>query len=74
MKVSWIYPFIIFGGALQPCGVAMNAQLFQSLGNKWLANAVSFTLITEFFLIMFAMFPNPLPTQAGITGKPWRTA
>jgi transporter family-2 protein len=34
------YPFIILGGALQTCGAAMNAQLFQSLGNKWLANAV----------------------------------
>jgi len=74
MKLSWIYPFIIFGGALQTCGAAMNAQLFQSLGNKWLANAVSFTLITAFFLIMFAMFPNPLPTQAGIARMPWWAA
>lgn len=74
MNVSWIYPFIILGGALQTCGAAMNAQLFHSLGNKWLANAVSFTLITAFFLMMFAMFPNPLPTQEGIAKMPWWAA
>ena len=56
-----MYPFIILGGALQTCGAAMNAQLFQSLGNKWLANAVSFAPILAFFLCVFAMFPHPLP-------------
>jgi bacterial/archaeal transporter family-2 protein len=70
MNASWIYPFIIFGGALQSCGAAMNAQLFQSLGNKWLANAVSFALILAFFVCVFAMFPNPLPTGEGLSKMP----
>lgn len=39
MNSFWMYPFIILGGALQTCGAAMNAQLFQSLENKWLASA-----------------------------------
>jgi transporter family-2 protein len=71
MNASWIYPFIIFGGALQSCGAAMNAQLFQSLGNKWLANVVSFALILAFFVCVFAMFPNPLPTGEGLSKMPW---
>lgn len=62
MNESWIYPLFILGGALQSRGAAMNAQLFQSLGNKWLANAVSFALIPAFFVCVFAMFPHPLPT------------
>ena len=49
----------------------MNAQLFQSLGNKWLANAVSFALILAFFVCVFAMFPNPLPSSDGLAKMPW---
>jgi transporter family-2 protein len=71
MNAAWIYPFIILGGALQTCGAAMNAQLFQSLGNKWLANAVSFALILAFFVCVFAMFPNPLPSSDGLAKMPW---
>jgi transporter family-2 protein len=58
MNAGWIYPFIILGGALQTCGAAMNAQLVQSVGNRWLANAVSFALILAFFACVFAMFPH----------------
>lgn len=71
MNATWIYPFIILGGVLQTCGAAMNAQLFQSLGNKWLANVASFALILAFFLCVFAMFPNPLPSSEGISKMPW---
>jgi bacterial/archaeal transporter family-2 protein len=71
MKTGWIYPFIILGGALQTCGAAMNAQLFNSLENRWLANVVSFALITAFFLGVFAMFPNPLPSADRIAAMPW---
>src|ERR1700735_5082997 len=71
MNASWIYPFIILGGALQTCGAAMNAQLFQTLENKWLANAVSFALILAFFACVFVMFPNPLPTGEGLAKMPW---
>jgi transporter family-2 protein len=71
MNASWIYPFIIVGGALQSCGAAMNAQLFHWLGNKWLANAISFALILAFFACVFAMFPNPLPTSESLSKMPW---
>jgi transporter family-2 protein len=71
MNIGWIYPFIILGGALQTCGAAMNSQLFQSLGNKWLANAVSFALIMAFFVCAFAMFPTPLPTAQSLAKMPW---
>lgn len=71
MNAVWIYPLIILGGALQTCGAAMNAQLFQSLENKWLANLVSFAPIIAFFACVFAMFPNPLPTGEGLAKMPW---
>jgi len=74
MNASWIYPFIILGGVLQTCGAAMNAQLFHSLENRWLASAVSFALITAFFLCLFAMFPSPLPTARGLADMPWWAA
>jgi len=70
MNATWIYPFIILGGALQTCGAAMNAQLLQSLENKWLANAVSFALILSFFVAVFVLFPTPLPTAANISKMP----
>lgn len=34
MNATWIYPFIILGGALQTCGAAMSAQLFQHAVNR----------------------------------------
>ncbi len=74
MNASWLYPFIILGGVLQTCGAAMNAQLFHSLENRWLASAVSFALITAFFLCLFAMFPSPLPTARGLADMPWWAA
>jgi transporter family-2 protein len=74
MNATWIYPFIILGGVLQTCGAAMNAQLFHSLGNRWLASTVSFALITAFFLCLSAMFPNPLPTAEGLANMPWWAA
>jgi transporter family-2 protein len=71
MKTGWIYPFIISGGVLQTCGAAMNAQLYNSLSNKWLASAVSFAVITAFFICVFAMFPTPLPDPGKLSGMPW---
>ncbi len=58
MNAAWIIPFIIFGGALQSCGAAMNGQLNKSLGNQWLASAVSFALITFF---------SPRPSSSCLT-------
>jgi transporter family-2 protein len=49
----------------------MNAQLYASLSNRWLASTVSFGLITAFFLCLYAMFPTPLPTVHGLTSMPW---
>jgi transporter family-2 protein len=71
MNATWIFPFIILGGVLQTCGAAMNAQLFQSLENKWLASAISFTLIMAFFVAAFVMFPHPLPNAAALAKMPW---
>jgi bacterial/archaeal transporter family-2 protein len=71
MKAAWIYPFIIVGGMLQAVGAPMNGQLFVSLHNKWLASAISFLLITFFFVAMFLIFPRPLPTVQQVTQMPW---
>ncbi len=71
MNIGWIYPFIILGGILQSCGAPMNAQLGNSLTNKWLASTVSFAVITFFFLCMFFVLPRPLPTEQGILSMPW---
>lgn len=71
LKAEWIYPFIILGGILQTCGAAMNAQLYASLTNRWLASAVSFALITAFFVCVYAMFPTPVPTIQGLYSMPW---
>ena len=71
MKAAWILPFIILGGALQSCGAAMNGQLYKSLTNPWLASAVSFALITFFFLGAFLIMPHPLPTMADLSALPW---
>ena len=71
MNTAWIYPFIILGGILQACGAPMNGQLGHSLTNKWVANAVSFGIITAFFLCMSLILPRPLPTAQGILSMPW---
>jgi transporter family-2 protein len=71
MNASWIIPFIILGGALQTCGAAMNGQLNKSLVNPWLASAVSFALITFFFVSVFLILPHPLPTTRDLAAMPW---
>lgn len=71
MKAGWIIPFIIIGGSLQTIGAAMNGQLGKSLENPWLASAVSFTLITFFFVGMFFVMPHPLPTLHSLATLPW---
>ena len=71
MKLNWSYLLIVLGGSLQSCGAAMNAQLFASLENKWLANIVSFALILAFFVCVFTMFPVPLPTAEKLARMPW---
>ena len=71
MNASWVIPFIIAGGALQSVGAAMNGQLNKSVGNPWLASAVSFALITFFFSGMFLVLPHPLPTSRSLAEMPW---
>jgi len=71
MNAGWIIPFIILGGALQTCGAAMNGQLNKSVVNPWLASAVSFAMITFFFIGLFFMFPHPLPTVKDLSNMPW---
>jgi transporter family-2 protein len=71
MKTTWIIPFIILGGALQTCGAAMNGQLNKHIVNPWLASAISFALITIFFVGAFMIMPHPLPTNEDIVSLPW---
>jgi bacterial/archaeal transporter family-2 protein len=71
MKAAWIYPFIILGGALQAVGAPMNGQLFASLHNKWLASAISFVVVLFVFLILFLIFPKPLPSAGDLAAMPW---
>lgn len=71
MKAAWIIPLIILGGALQSFGAAMNGQLYKSLINPWLASAVSFALITFFFVGAFLIMPHPLPKMADLASLPW---
>jgi bacterial/archaeal transporter family-2 protein len=71
MKVSWIYPFIILGGMLQAVGAPMNGQLFASLHNKWLATSISFIVVMFFFVVLFLMFPKPLPSVSDLAAMPW---
>lgn len=71
MNAGWIIPFIVLGGALQTCGAAMNGQLYKHLANPWLASAISFALITIFFIAAFLIVPKPLPTAKDIASMPW---
>jgi transporter family-2 protein len=71
MQTAWMIPFILLGGALQTCGAAMNGQLNKSMVNPWLASAVSFALITFFFIAMFLVLPHPLPTSRDLAAMPW---
>ncbi len=66
-----IYLFIIVGGVLQAMGSAMNAQLYKSLVNPWLASLVSFSLIVAFFLAAFAVIHKPLPSMEQVIQMPW---
>src|SRR6201994_316319 len=71
MNAGWIFPFIILGGALQTCGAAMNGQLNKSLVNPFLASAVSFLIITFFFIALFFAMPHPLPAVQNLREMPW---
>jgi transporter family-2 protein len=70
MQAGYI-PLLYWAARCRRAGRQMNAQLFQALGNKWLANAISFALILAFFACVFAMFPQPLPTSEGLSKMPW---
>jgi len=71
MKAAWIIPFIIIGGVLQSCGAAMNGQLNKYVVNPWLASAISFALITLFFVGASIIHPTPLPTGQQLGAMPW---
>ena len=71
MNLGWIFPFIVVGGILQAVGAPMNGQLYASLQNKWLATAVSFVVVTFFFIVMFLIQPKPLPTVQDLARMPW---
>lgn len=49
----------------------MNGQLYKHLINPWLASAVSFAVITVFFVAAFLLRPKPLPTARDVASMPW---
>ena len=65
------HPLHHLGGALQSCGAAMNGQLNKYVVNPWLASAISFALITFFFLGASLIMPHPLPTRNQLAQMPW---
>lgn len=71
MNAAWAYPFIFVAGMLQAAGAAMGGQLNKSLGNPWLATAVSFSLVLFLTVALFACMPRPLPSVGDITAMPW---
>jgi bacterial/archaeal transporter family-2 protein len=46
-------------------------SLNKSVVNPWLASAVSFALITFFFVSVFLILPHPLPTARDLSAMPW---
>jgi bacterial/archaeal transporter family-2 protein len=72
MNAGWMVPLIILGGALQTCGAAINGKLYKHMLNPWLAAAVSFAIITIFFVAAFLIMPKqPLPTTKDLASMPW---
>jgi bacterial/archaeal transporter family-2 protein len=71
MNPGWMIPFIILGGALQTCGAAINGKLYKHMINPWLASAVSFAIVTAFFVAAFIMMPNPRPSAKDLASMPW---
>ena len=49
----------------------MNGQLCKHLVNPWLASAISFAVITVFFIAAFLLLPKPLPTARDVASMPW---
>jgi transporter family-2 protein len=49
----------------------MNGQLNKYVVNPWLASAISFALITFFFLGASLVLPHPLPTREQLAQMPW---
>jgi len=68
---SLLYPFIIFAGALQALGAAMNGQLNKSLVNPWLASIVSFVPVVAVLVILFAVQMKTLPSGNNVAAMPW---
>ena len=66
-----LFPFILLAGALQAAGAVMSAQLKDSLNNPRLASAIAFALNAFFFVSLFAVRPQPLPTAEGVAAMPW---
>ncbi len=71
ISATWLYPIIIFAGALQAWGPPMNGALRNALTNPWLASTVSFLPIVAFLGVLFVCLPRPLPTIEGVAAMPW---
>jgi transporter family-2 protein len=71
INAAWVYPFILFAGALQAWGPPMNGALRASLANPWLASLVSFLPIVAFLICVLFCLPYPLPSHEGLKAMPW---
>ena len=49
----------------------MNGQLYKHMINPWLASAISFAVITVFFIAAFLVMPKTLPTAKDVASMPW---
>jgi bacterial/archaeal transporter family-2 protein len=71
ISTSWLYPIILFTGALQAWGPPMNGALRNSLTTPWLASLVSFLPVIALLGVLGFCLARPLPTVEGIIAMPW---
>ncbi len=68
---AWLYPLILFAGALQALGPPINGALQKSLQNPWLSSFVSFLPIVAFLAVVVLCVPRPLPSANALATMPW---
>ena len=70
MGSAWLYPLILFAGAMQAWGPPITNALRNGIDNPWLASAISFLPAVMVLAIIFLAQPRPLPTAETIATLP----